>query len=178
MNRFIVFCFFSLITAVQAQNPQLTSWFTANSGKYARIYASTADETAGTKSTTWTRGTTTQASPAYSGVTEINYSPNWVYIRTTGLASHLMGRGLASSSTWTLGLLSCTSTACYSLSRRTPACAASASCTPHAKPERSLGSNCSSTLARSSTVAQPEPSHSFPTASPQPPHSLSLPTSA
>ena len=91
MNRFIVFCFFSLITAVQAQNPQLTSWFTANSGKYARIYASTADETAGTKSTTWTRGTTTQASPAYSGVTEINYSANWVYIRTTGLASYTMG---------------------------------------------------------------------------------------
>ncbi|WP_395737609.1 YHYH protein [Prosthecobacter sp.] len=72
-------------------DPQLTSWFTANSGKYARIYQSTADETAGTKSTTWTRGSGTQSSPAYADVNEVNYSANWVYIRTTGLASHIMG---------------------------------------------------------------------------------------
>ncbi|MFN0077948.1 MAG: sulfatase-like hydrolase/transferase [Prosthecobacter sp.] len=83
--------FFTTVTAFAQGNPQLSSWFTANSGKYARIYASAADETAGTKSLTWSRGTTTQALPTYSGVTEINYSPNWIYIRTTGLASYTMG---------------------------------------------------------------------------------------
>ena len=72
-------------------DPQLTSWFTTNSGQYARIYASAADEAAGTKSTTWSRGTGVQSSPTYSDVTEINYSSNWIYIRTTGLASHMMG---------------------------------------------------------------------------------------
>lgn len=72
-------------------DPQLTSWFTANSGKYARIFQSTANETAGTTSTTWSRGTGTQTNPTYSDVSEVNYSANWVYIRTTGLASHIMG---------------------------------------------------------------------------------------
>ncbi|MEO6753193.1 MAG: sulfatase-like hydrolase/transferase, partial [Chthoniobacteraceae bacterium] len=68
-------------------DPQLTSWFTANSGQYARIYTTTANRTAGTSTTTWTG----QTSPAYAGVHEINYSPNWVYIRNTGLASFVMG---------------------------------------------------------------------------------------
>ncbi len=77
--------------AIAHADPQLTSWFTANSGKYARVYQSTANETAGTTSTTWTRGTGTQSSPTYADVSEVNYSANWVYIRTTGLASHVMG---------------------------------------------------------------------------------------
>ncbi len=72
-------------------DPQLTSWFTANSGKYARIYESTANETAGTTSKTWSRGTVTQSNPVYADVNEISYSPSWVYIRTSGLASHIMG---------------------------------------------------------------------------------------
>ena len=74
-------------------DPQLTSWFTANSGKYARIYTSSANETTGptASSTTWSRGSGTQSSPAYADINEINYSASWVYIRTTGLASHLMG---------------------------------------------------------------------------------------
>lgn len=72
-------------------DPQLTSWFTANSGKYARIYQTTADQTAGTTYTTWSRGTGTQSSPTYADVNEVNYSSSWVYIRTTGLASHIMG---------------------------------------------------------------------------------------
>ncbi len=87
------------LTAAAHADPQLTSWFTANSGKYARIYTTSANETAGTTSTStatgWTRttGSTTyaQASPAYADVNEISYSTNWVYIRTTGLASHIMG---------------------------------------------------------------------------------------
>ena len=82
----------ALVFAVNAQaDPQLTSWFTANSGKYARIYQSTANETAGTTSTTWSRGSGTQSNPTYADVNEIAYSASWVYIKTTGLASHVMG---------------------------------------------------------------------------------------
>ncbi len=76
-------------------DPQQTSWFTADSGKYARIYQSTAAEptatSAGTKSTTWSRGQGTQTNPVYAGVSEVNSSASWVYIRTSGLASHMMG---------------------------------------------------------------------------------------
>ncbi len=82
----------AFISGAQA-DPQWTSWFTANSGQYARIYASTADETLATrvKSATWSRGAGVQSNPTYSDVNEINYSANWIYIRTTGLASHMMG---------------------------------------------------------------------------------------
>ena len=74
-----------------AANPQLSSWYTKDSGKYARLFTSEATETAGTSVTTWSRGSGVQNAPAYSGVQEISYSATWVYIRTTGLASHLMG---------------------------------------------------------------------------------------
>ena len=32
-----------------------------------------------------------QSSPTYAGVSEIVYSASWVYIRTTGIGSHIMG---------------------------------------------------------------------------------------
>ncbi|MEO5916312.1 MAG: YHYH protein [Luteolibacter sp.] len=79
-------------TAVPSKaDPQLTSWYTADSSQYARLYQSTADETAGTVSKTWSRGTGIQSSPTYAGVSKIAYSTSWVYIRATGLASHIMG---------------------------------------------------------------------------------------
>jgi len=68
-------------------DPQLTSWFTEASTKYARIYKTTADRTTGTSSTIWTG----QTLPTYAGVHEINYSPTWVYIKNTGLAPYVMG---------------------------------------------------------------------------------------
>lgn len=74
-----------------AADAQLASWFTAHSGRYARIYPSLAAETAGTPSTTWSRGQGVQANPTYAGVSEVSYSATFVYIRTTGLGSHLMG---------------------------------------------------------------------------------------
>ena len=77
-------------TAAHA-DPQLSSWFTDDSGQYARLYQSTAAETAGTVSKTWSRGTGVQSNPTYAGVSEIVYSASWVYIRTTGLAGHIMG---------------------------------------------------------------------------------------
>ena len=90
MKNLIQLSLFLGVTVAHA-DPQLSSWFTANSGQYARVYTSAANETAGIKSTTWSRGTGTQSSPTYADVNEINYSANWVYIRTTGLASHVMG---------------------------------------------------------------------------------------
>ena len=74
-----------------AADPQLTSWHTADSGQYARIYQTTAAETARTASTTWSRGQGVQSAPTYAGVSQISYSANWVYIRATGLAGHIMG---------------------------------------------------------------------------------------
>ena len=74
--------------ATQAADPMLSSWFTANTGKYARYYTSVANRTAGNAVTTWTGGQTT---PTYAGVHEINYSASWVYIKNSGLASYVMG---------------------------------------------------------------------------------------
>ncbi len=74
-----------------AADPYVDSWFTQNSGKYARIFQTVADESAGNTVTTWSRGQGTQALPVYAGVREISSSSNWVYIRTSGLASYVMG---------------------------------------------------------------------------------------
>ncbi|MFO1487999.1 MAG: YHYH protein [Verrucomicrobiota bacterium] len=72
-------------------DPYIDSWFTANSGKYARLYTTDAAKSAGTAATTWSNGSQTQSLPAYAGVQEIYSSTSWVYIRSTGLGSHVMG---------------------------------------------------------------------------------------
>lgn len=74
-----------------AADPYVDSWFTKNSGKYARIYQTSADETAANSVTTWSRGSGTQSSPVYAGVREVSSSASWVYIRSSGLASYVMG---------------------------------------------------------------------------------------
>jgi len=48
---------------------------------------SVSDRTAGISTTTWSN----QTLPTYAGVHEINCSPNWVYIRNSGLAPYVMG---------------------------------------------------------------------------------------
>jgi hypothetical protein len=68
-------------------DPLITSWFTGNNGKYARIYASLANRTNGISTTTWSG----QTLPAYAGVRKVDCSTNWVYIQTTGLGGHKMG---------------------------------------------------------------------------------------
>lgn len=78
------------ITA-QAADPQLDSWQTANTRRYARIYTSDAARLAGTTVTTWSRGTTAQATPSYAGVIQVSSSVNWIYVRSSGLGSHVMG---------------------------------------------------------------------------------------
>jgi hypothetical protein len=81
----------SVTTPAAHADPQLTSWYTAEAGKYARIYRTTTEETNQAGQTVWSRGQGVQSLPTYAGVNEVSYSASWVYIRTTGLASHAMG---------------------------------------------------------------------------------------
>jgi hypothetical protein len=71
--------------------PRVTSWLTTYSGQYARLVETDAELAAGAVKTTWTRGSLSQSLPTYCGVHEIAYSANWVYLRSTGLGSHVMG---------------------------------------------------------------------------------------
>ncbi|MEN8734633.1 MAG: sulfatase-like hydrolase/transferase [Lentimonas sp.] len=81
-----------LILHVSAE-PLLSSWHTENSGQYARIYETTADQTALNAVTTWAHPNngSGQAEPTYAGVHEVAYTSTDVYIRTTGLGYHVMG---------------------------------------------------------------------------------------
>src|SRR3954464_3229309 len=90
----LLFCATIIATAVVAAaspDPRLDSWLTTNSGKYARIYTNAAAKAAGNSATTWSNGSQNQTLPAYCGPQEILSSANWIYIRTTGLGSHVMG---------------------------------------------------------------------------------------
>src|SRR5450755_302224 len=83
--------FLAFATAARADDPRTNSWFTTYAGKYARIYTSDVNKTNGTAATTWSTGSTAQAVPVYCGVQEVYSSSNWVYIRSSGLGSHVMG---------------------------------------------------------------------------------------
>ncbi len=72
-------------------DPQMTSWMTMSSTKYARVYTSDAAKLAGTSVATWTNGRVAQSLPTYVGVQEIAHSAGWVYIKTSGLGAHVMG---------------------------------------------------------------------------------------
>ncbi len=80
-----------LTAKVFAADPQLDSWLTTYSGQHARVYLTDANKNAGTSATTWSRGSLNQSLPAYSGVSEIYHSASWVYLRSSGLGSHVMG---------------------------------------------------------------------------------------
>src|SRR5579872_518060 len=74
-----------------AADPQIASWFTADSGKLARIYLTDSDKSSGATRATWSNGRNVQSQPAFSGVQEILSSANWIYILSTGLGGHTMG---------------------------------------------------------------------------------------
>ncbi len=78
-------------TSTLRADSQLTSWYTTYSGQYARIYSNAAAQSSGHAVTTWSNGTQNQTNPAYAGVQEVDYSTNWIYIRSTGLGFHVMG---------------------------------------------------------------------------------------
>jgi YHYH protein len=72
-------------------DPQITSWFTLDSGRFAQIYRTDAEKASGRTETTWSNGRQIQSQPAYCGVQAILSSSNWIYIRSTGLGSQVMG---------------------------------------------------------------------------------------
>src|ERR1700733_3672040 len=79
------------LAATVLADPQITSWFTLDSGKFAQIYRTDAEKFSSQAETTWSNGRQNQLQPAFSGVQEILSSANWIYIRSTGLGSHVMG---------------------------------------------------------------------------------------
>jgi hypothetical protein len=83
--------FLALAMSARADDPRTNSWFTTYAGQYARIYTNDLSRTNGKSLTMWTNGTTIQTLPAYCGVQEVYSSSNWVYIRSTGLGSFVMG---------------------------------------------------------------------------------------
>ena len=90
---FIVGILLTVVATGRAEDPRTNSWYTVYAGQYARIYTNDLSRTNGISQTTWTNsvGGTIQALPAYCGVQEIYSSSNWVYIRSTGLGSFVMG---------------------------------------------------------------------------------------
>lgn len=93
-QAFILTAFLFTLLLVQtghAGDPRTNSWFTTYSGQYAHIYTNDVSRTNGYSVTTWTNGSTAQSLPVYCGVQEIYSSTNWVYVRSTGLGSHVMG---------------------------------------------------------------------------------------
>jgi len=89
----IIILFIFLCTLRAHADPRTNSWFTTYSGVYARIYTNNVCKTNGLSATMWTNtaGGTVQTLPVYCGVQEIYSSSNWVYIRSSGLPSHIMG---------------------------------------------------------------------------------------
>lgn len=84
-------CFALACVCARAADPLLESWQTTNTRRYARIYENDAARLAGAPVTTWSRGTTAQNTPTYGGVLQVSFSANWVYLRTSGLGTHVMG---------------------------------------------------------------------------------------
>jgi len=83
--------FLMFAVATHAADPRTNSWFTIYSGQYARIYTNNTMLASGTALTSWSNGSQTQSLPAYDGVQEAYSSADWVYVRSTGLASYNMG---------------------------------------------------------------------------------------
>ena len=79
------------LTANVFADPQITSWFTLDSGKFAQIYRTDAEKNSARPETTWSNGRNTQSQPAYCGVQKIVSSSNWIYVFSTGLGSQTMG---------------------------------------------------------------------------------------
>jgi hypothetical protein len=82
-----------------ATDPHITTWLTARSAQYARIYETASAKNAGTTVSTWpssglTNGGGGQATAAYADIQRVAYSANYVYVYTTGLASYTMGNWL------------------------------------------------------------------------------------
>ena len=91
MKKMVAAIILGALASSASADPQLASWFTLNSGQTAQIYRNDAEKNSGKTETTWSNGRNVQAQPAYCGVQEILSSSNWIYVRSTGLGSQVMG---------------------------------------------------------------------------------------
>jgi hypothetical protein len=91
MKTIFPIALFCVLAKDAIADPQITSWFTLDSGKFAQIYRTDAGKFSGKTETTWSNGRNVQSQPAYCGVQEILSSSNWVYVFSTGLGSQIMG---------------------------------------------------------------------------------------
>ncbi|HTR42964.1 MAG TPA: YHYH protein [Pseudomonadales bacterium] len=83
--------FLMVALPAQAQDARTNCWLTTYAGQYARVYTNTSMQLSGTALTTWNNSSLSQSLPAYCGVQEVYSSSNWIYVRSTGLASYTMG---------------------------------------------------------------------------------------
>ena len=87
------FVFLLLLTCFLLKaEPLLSTWYTKDSGRYARVFQND-DSIPNNATTTWYHpaGGVSQITPTYAGVHELSYTDDWLYLRTTGLASYSMG---------------------------------------------------------------------------------------
>ena len=91
MKQFVPAALLCAFVGTALADPQITSWFTADAGKFVQIYRTDAEKNSGKSETTWSNGRNTQSQPAFCGVQEILSSSNWIYVRSTGLPSQIMG---------------------------------------------------------------------------------------
>ncbi|MDE0839466.1 MAG: YHYH protein, partial [Kiritimatiellae bacterium] len=98
---FIALLFACIINSVA--DPEIDSWYTQKSGAYARIFQRDADVPNGPV-TSWTHpgGGTSQTTPTYAGIHEVSSTPDWVYIRSSGLGGYTMGPWYADGTRTTL----------------------------------------------------------------------------
>ena len=87
------------LAAQSVTDPHITTWLTANSAQYARIWETSSDKSSGNAVSTWPRSGLTnsgggQATSAYADIQRVAYSSTYVYVYTTGLASYTMGNWL------------------------------------------------------------------------------------
>ena len=81
----------SLTLSAAAADPRTNCWLTTYSAQYARVYTNSTMQQNGTALTTWANSSMAQSLPSYCGVQEVYSSSNWIYVRSTGLASYTMG---------------------------------------------------------------------------------------
>src|SRR5687767_12435586 len=77
----------STLAQTTVTDPRITSWATSSSGRYARVYETTADKNSGNAVKTWPRAGLTNggggvATQTYSDVQRVAYSTNYVYVTT------------------------------------------------------------------------------------------------
>jgi len=92
MRPFLTLSAFLVFSAGASADPQLASWQTVNSVRYATVYQGNST----TAIDTWPSGISGQinggqTTPAYSDVQRVTYSASYVYVNATGLASYTMG---------------------------------------------------------------------------------------